>query len=330
MNRLALALIGALVLGLAPSAAARIVKFELQAIEPFANGASFGDNGPYVRVRGVAHGVLDPDDPQNAVIVNLDKAPRNADGLVEYDMDVFILRPGEPGAGNRKILYDVTNRGRKFLLHWLNDAPSTSPAAINDPKTLEDAGNGFVLREGYTIVWSGWDAGAPTGPDLMAIRVPVATDDGAPIIQRIRHEWAFGTRGPGDQAIAGLSYEAATLDPAEARLTMRAHRGDEPTGIPPEKWQYVDERTIRLLPAGTTFANGRTYEFWYPAKNPVVLGVGYAAVRDLNSFLRYQTVDDTGHVNPIALSGNSTGIDASSRSGSHRAAGRYATLSSSA
>jgi hypothetical protein len=291
-------------------AEARVVRFELQTIEAFAGGAKFGENGPYVRVRGVAHGVLDPDDPQNAVIVNLDKAPRNGDGLVEYDMDVFILRPSEPGAGNGKILYDVTNRGRKFLLHWLNDAPATTPAAINDPMTLEDAGNGFALREGYTIVWSGWDPGAPKGPGLMAIRAPVATADGEPIVERIRDEWVFGTRGPGDQASATLSYEAASLDPAEARLTVRAHRGDEHTEIPAEGWEYVDGRTIRLLPEGAKFANGQIYEFWYPAKNPVVLGIGYAAIRDLISFLRYAPADDAGNVNPVALSSSSTGIEA--------------------
>ena len=182
MKRLALAPLIGLVAGLALSAEARVIEFRLDAIEPFAQGAAFGEHGSYVRVRGVARGVLDPDNPQNAVIVNLDKAPRNADGLVEYDMDVFILRPSEPGAGNGKILYDVTNRGRKFLLHWLNDAPSTSGAAINDPKTLADAGNGFVLREGYTIVWSGWD---PTvAPGLMSARLPKATRDGKPVLRR--------------------------------------------------------------------------------------------------------------------------------------------------
>jgi hypothetical protein len=310
MRRLALAPLAGLVAGLALSAEARVIEFQLEAIEPFAEGASFGEHGSYVRLRGVARGVLDPDDPQNAVIVNLDKAPRNADGLVEYEMDVFILRPSEPGAGNGKILYDVTNRGRKFLLHWLNDAPSTTPAAINDPRTVEDAGNGFVLREGYTIVWSGWDPGAPKGPGLMAIRAPVASAEGEPIVERIRDEWVFGTRGPRDQATAALSYEAARLDPAEARLTVRAHRDDEHTDIPAESWEYVDARTIRLLPEGATFENGKIYNFWYPAKDPVVLGIGYAAMRDLISFLRYQPVDDAGNVNPVALSSSTTGIDA--------------------
>lgn len=310
MRYLALAPLVGLAATLALTAEARVVEFELDAIEPFADGASFGDHGSYVRVSGVAHGVLDPADPQNAVVVNLDQAPRNADGLVEYDMDVFILRPSEPGAGNGTILYDVTNRGRKFLLHWLNDAPSTSGAAINDPKTLEDAGNGFVLREGYTIVWSGWDPGAPSGPGLMAIRAPVATADGEPIVQQIRDEWVFGTRGPGDQATASLSYEAASLDPAAARLTVRAHRGDQHVDIAADGWEYVDAHTIRLLPEGTNFDDGRIYNFWYPAKDPVVLGIGYAAMRDLISFFRYQPADDAGNVNPVALSSSTTGIDA--------------------
>jgi hypothetical protein len=311
MKRLAVAPVAGVVAILALSAEARVVEFRLDAIEPFAQGAAFGEHGSYVRVRGVAHGVLDPDDPQNAAIVNLDKASRNAGGLVEYDMDVFILRPSAPGAGNGKILYDVTNRGRKFLLHWLNDAPATTPAAINDPMTLEDAGNGFALREGYTIVWSGWDPGAPKGPGLMAIRAPVATDGGEPIVERIRDEWVFGTRGPGDQASASLSYEAASLDPAQARLTVRAHRGDEHTEIAAEGWEFADARSIRLLPEGTNFENGKIYDFWYPAKDPVVLGIGYAAMRDLISFLRYEPVDEAGNVNPVAVSSSATGIDGS-------------------
>src|SRR5690606_28995402 len=108
-----------------------------------------------------------------------------------------------------------------------------------------------------------------------------------------------------------LSYEAASLDPAQARLTVRAHRGDEPTEIPADKWEYVDARTIRLLPEGTNFENGRIYDFHYPARDPVVLGIGYAAMRDLIAFLRYEPKDDAGNVNPIARSSSATGIEAS-------------------
>jgi hypothetical protein len=264
-----------------------------------------------VRIKALAKGVLDPGDPRNAGIVNLDKAPRNADDLVEYDLDVFILRPTEAASGNRKLLYDVTNRGRKFLLHWLNDAPATSPAAINDPTTLEDAGNGFVLNEGYTIVWSGWDGGAPAGPDLMGIRLPVALEDEEPIVETIRDEFVFGGRASADQETARLTYEAADLDQSEARLTVRDHQEAEAEEIPADQWAFVDARTIRLLPEGTTFENGRIYDFWYPARDPVVLGIGYAAIRDLLAFLRYEGQDEAGTVNPVALSSTAPGIEAS-------------------
>jgi hypothetical protein len=297
-------------LAIAP-AEARTTSFELQSIGPFAGGMEFGETGSYVRIEGIARGTLDPNDPQNAVIVNINKAPRNAEGLVEYDMDVSILRPAEATRGNRHILYDVTNRGRKFLLHWVNDAPSTSPAAINDPMTTADAGSGFVFREGYTVVWSGWDAGAPSGPDLMAIRAPIATKDGAPIVKTIRDEFVFGTRGKPDQELAKLSYEAADLDQARAKLTVRDRQEAKSTEIPIDRWVYSDSRTIRLLPEGTSFANGKIYDFWYPAKDPKVLGIGYAAIRDLISFLRYEGQDDQGRVNPIALSSSATGIEAS-------------------
>jgi hypothetical protein len=91
---------------------------------------------------------------------------------------------------------------------------------------------------------------------------------------------------------------------------VRAHHGEEHAEIPADGWDYVDARAIRLLPDGTSFENGKIYDFWYPAKDPVVLGIGYAAMRDLISFLRYEPADDTGNVNPIALSSSTTGIEA--------------------
>lgn len=303
---------GVLAAGMALAATplqARIVGIEIESVEPFADGMAFGEAGAYERVKGVVRGVLDPSDPQNAVIVNLDKAPRNADGLVEYDADLFILQPADRAKGNHKLLYEVTNRGRKFLLHWVNDAPATSGAAINDPRTAEDAGNGFVLDEGYTVVWSGWDPGAPTGEGLMAIRAPVATDDGQPIVERTRDEFVFGTRGPADQTAAKLSYETASLDQADARLTVRDRRAAEAQEIPADGWAFADSRTIELLPEGTPFENGKIYDFWYPAQNPTVLGVGYASIRDLIAFLRNETQAADGNPNPVAESGDATGIE---------------------
>lgn len=142
----------ALLLAAAP-AGARLTEINVTAVEPFAGGHAFGDAGAYERVRGTFKGELNPADPRNKVIVNLDKAPKNAAGRVEYEADFYILRPVAAARGSRKILYDVTNRGRQYV-HWMfGDARTVR----NDPRAAEDAGNGLILRRGYTIVWSGWE-----------------------------------------------------------------------------------------------------------------------------------------------------------------------------
>ena len=100
------------------------IEIQVNAVEPFAEGKSFGEAGSYLRIRGVAKGELDPAAPENTVIVDLDKAPRNARGLVEYETDFFILRPTDPSRTNAVLVYDVTNRGSKRIFQQLDDAPS--------------------------------------------------------------------------------------------------------------------------------------------------------------------------------------------------------------
>ena len=299
-----------------------LIRLQIDRQEPFADGMAFGATGSYVRLMGTAYGELDPQQPLHAGIVNLDKAPRNARGRVEYDMDVYIMRPTDVTKGNHKILYEVTNRGRKMLLPILHDAPETSPGAINDPATVADAGNGLAFQRGYTLVWSGWDPDAPRAHHGMRIRVPVATNNGYPLVQIIRDEFVFGTRVPTTRHTAPLSYEAATLDQGQARLTVRAGEADTRRDIPPDRWTYADARSIKLLPEGTAFQPGLIYDFWYPARDPQVLGIGFAATRDLVSFLRYETHDTVGNPNPLALSQTETGIRAVLAFGNSQS-GRY-------
>jgi Alpha/beta hydrolase domain len=287
-----------------------LIGLKIDRTEPFADGMEFGTAGPYLRITGTAYGEVDPRHPLNTVIVNLDKAPRNARGLVEYETDFYIMRPADVGRGNRKILYEVVNRGRKNLLPVLHEAPETSPAGFNDPAMATDAGNGFAFRAGYTLVWSGWDPDAPRANSGLGMRAPVATDAGAPIVKTIRDEFVFGTRVPTTRLTAPLSYEAATLDQAQARLTVRTREGDAYTEIPPSRWAYADTRSIKLLPEGIAFQPGLIYDFWYPAKDPKVLGIGFAATRDLVSFLRYETRDRAGNANPVAPNGGDPGIRA--------------------
>jgi hypothetical protein len=287
------------------------IEIRVDSIEPFADGREFGEAGSYLRIRGVAKGKLDPTAAQNAVIVDLDKALRNARGLVEYESDFFILRPQDPGRTNGVLVYDVTNRGSKRIFQLLDDAPSAPVDAANDPKTACEAGLGFCLGRGYSLVWSGWDPGAPTVNNGLGARFPTAMKDGQPVTGRIRHEFHIGTRTPGKGDLVRLPYPAVSTDTRQARLTVRNRERDARTEILADAWEFADSRSIRPLPTGGLFAPFRIYELWYEAAEPRVLGIGFAAVRDLVSFLRHEAADNQGSRNPMIAEGlpaNSVGI----------------------
>src|SRR5258707_1946147 len=222
-------------------------------IADFADGHEFGAAGAYVRIKGVARGTLDPAAPADAGIVDLDKAPNDAGGLVEYATDFDILRPKDAARGSGILVYDVPNRGSKRIFNLLDDFVASDPARANDPKTKEDAGIGFLLGRGYSLVWSGWDPGAPRANNNLGAEFPGALENGKPITGRIRDEFHFGTRAPGDGSVRRLSYQAASLDQPEARLTVRARESDPRTEIARETWEFIDDRSIRLLPEGRKF-----------------------------------------------------------------------------
>ncbi|MEI6202471.1 MAG: alpha/beta hydrolase domain-containing protein [Enhydrobacter sp.] len=251
-----------------------ITSIEIKAVEPLADGTPFGTAGAYERVIGVAKGEVDPKAPQNKGIALIYKAPLNADGKVEYTTDFFILRPKDPARGNGRILYEVNNRGRKMLIGNLCDGPQ----GMNDPKTAADVGNGFPLRQGYTVVWSGWDPDAPRANMGLGLTAPVATDGGKPIVQTVKDEFVSGTRGGALEAFK-LSYEMATQE--GAKLTIRERQTDAPQEI---AWTAIDAKSIKL--ADGKPKPGVLYEFTYQGTKPKVQGLGFAATRDFVSFLR--------------------------------------------
>jgi hypothetical protein len=279
---------------LAPIAAqARVTRIEILRAEPFAGGETFGDVGAYQKVVGRLHGELDPALPLDAVIVDLDKAPRNARGQVEYAADFYILRPADLAKGNGALLYDVNNRGNKRALIAFNSAP-----ASNDPATPADAGNGFLMRHGFSVVWSGWIPDLPAANNNLRIEVPTAATASGPIAETVWDEFLFNNT---TTTTARLTFSAVA--PEGAKLLVRERNGDAPTAVPADQWEFVDPQTIRLKPDGTAFRIGAIYQLVYRAANPPVSGIGFAATRDLVSFLRHAAADDAGTANPLAQGG---------------------------
>jgi hypothetical protein len=276
------------------AADAAVTRVEISRREPFAAGQPFGAVGAYERIVGRFHGELDPADPLNAVIVDLDKAPRNARGRVEYSSDFEILKPLDLAKGNGALLYDVNNRGNKRALIQFNSAP-----ANNNPTAPEHAGNGFLMRQGFTVVWSGWIPGLPAANNALRIELPTAATAAGPIEQTVWDEFLFNA---GNAMQARLTFPATSTDTTQATLLMRARNADAPAIVPPDQWEFADARTIRLKPAAP-FRIGAIYQLVYKAANPPVAGIGLAATRDLVSFLRHAAADEAGTPNPLAPAG---------------------------
>jgi hypothetical protein len=278
------------IVGLANPSAAKVVKFEIVRVEsPAFEGRSFGSVGTYDRIIARATIAVAPQDPHNTIIVDLDRAPRNAQGLVEAVTDVEILRPTIAANGNRRMFYDVLNRGGKLGFALFNDIPTV----VNDLAKAADAGNGFLMNRGYTMVWSGWQGDIAPGAGRMTFSPPIVPD----VTGLAREDFIFDhTDNP---ASATLSYPAADLDPAHTRLSVREREAD-PRATPAGLEVKFEGPTRISIKRPDGFDAGAIYEFIYTAKDPKVMGLGFAATRDVVSFLRNDTTDATGTANPLA------------------------------
>ena len=262
---------------LAGPVCAKVVKFEVVRIEsPAFEGRTFGAVGTYDRIIARATIAVSPDDPHNTIIVDLDRAPRNAQGLVEAVTDVEILRPTVAANGNRRLFYEVLNRGNKLAL----GAVQRCRVTVNDLAKAADAGNGFLMNRGYTVVWSGWQGDVAPGGGRMTFSPPVVTG----VTGLAREDFIFDHID--NPAIATLSYPAADLDPAKAKTHACANARPMRAPRPPicHSRSRAPNKISIQRPDG--FDAGAIYEFIYTAKDPKVMGLGFAATRDIVSFLR--------------------------------------------
>jgi alpha/beta hydrolase family protein len=303
--------LGLLMVPLAAFAAGKagyIDRLEIKGTYDAYGGTSFGDAGPYEVVYGVAHGKLDPAAKANGGIVDLALAPRDAAGMVHYSEDFVILRPKDAAHAKRVLFYDVVNRGNKLALGTFNGANGSRFDA-------GDQGNALLLRLGYTLVWSGWQGNvAQTGQGdtkPVGTSFPIALNpDGSSITGRSRDEIILDYMGitPDANGIAHvpLSYAAASTDASQVsfdwRPTWKTASGMTYTApstlVPSANWSFENNRQIAVkLPAGADL--GSIFEFVYTAQDPTVMGIGFAAVRDLVTFLKFDQHDAQGNPNPL-------------------------------
>jgi Alpha/beta hydrolase domain len=281
---------------------ARLVKFIVQSQKPYLNGADWGNVGPYEILQGTAYFEVDPRDPRDSLIVDIEKAPRNAHQMVEFSTPFFILKPAVYQNWNHKLFYAVNNRGNS--LEGLLTATTAAQVAGTDA--------GYAMTRGYAIVDAGWEADVvPTSTNLAA-SLPIAHQaSGAPIIGPMRYEYYDRTSGTYTTNLEGTpgftSYPTSNMNTAHATFTVSDSEGGPQTPIPPSDWAFGTCPTGKasLVPdpvdlcyfAG--FDNTKLYTLIYQAENPIVMGLGFATTRDLASFLRYKNHDDFGNPNPL-------------------------------
>jgi Alpha/beta hydrolase domain len=307
---LGMALLPLATMSLIGTADAKITRIVITKKTPAFEGATFGAVGAYEQLDGTAYGAIDPRDPLNVVIQDVELAPRNARGMVEYSMGVSILKPLDMSKANRTLLYETVNRGRANL------------PFLNIGGDVVKAGDGFLQREGYALAWSGWEGDITTG---LKITLPIAANpDGSLISGRVRAEYVLTAASATVNVTAPPAYEAASLDNAGAILTRRMHQSDACETIENSKWGFADctgtpfpgkPNSAKVCLHGG-FDTDHIYELVYTAKNPTVAGIGFAATRDFAAFLRGDSAAaDPSAVNPVAGAIDNALIFGSSQSG---------------
>jgi hypothetical protein len=271
-----------------PAMQARVVRVEITSRTDINDGKPFGPAGAYEKVLGRVFFSVDPANPHNRQIVDLDKAPRNARGEVEFSADLYLLKPKDMAKGNQAVLFEVSNRGGRGILSIVNGRDG-------------EFGDGFLMRQGYAIAWVGWEFDLSSQGERLRLSAPVAHDAGGKEIHGLVRTDFTPSEKRDDMPLGhillgpdgGSSYPVDDAASPQNVLTVR----DTPAGkremIPRSEWSFahVVEGKLTADPhyvhLNDGFVPGKIYELVYTAKNPVVVGVGLAAVRDFLSFLKY-------------------------------------------
>ena len=277
-----------------------VTQLEITSRQPFAQGESFGEVGPYEQLDGIVRFAVDPEHPANATVTDLKLALRNAAGLVEFAADFRILQPVNPERGRRRLFFDILNRGRGPALRNFNNAPDLAP---EEPL---QAGNGFLMRHGFTVAWCGWQHDAPEVPGTLRLYAPEAQNpDGSPVSGQL--VVTFVPNAPiQEQFISDRNhrpYPANNLEDWSSVMTVQDSEDGPEQVIPRSEWAFARVQEGRVVPdaryvyRAAGFEPGKVYQVIYTTTGAPVVGAGLLATRELAAFLRYS---DTAAGNPCA------------------------------
>jgi hypothetical protein len=288
---------------------AEVVRIEVTSRADVLAGKAFGTAGPYERLTGRIHFAVDPRNPVNQIITDIDKAPTNAAGRVEFSSDFYLIKPKDPARGNGTVLYEVSNRGGKGLLGFFNYA-----AGNLDPQAPEHFGDGFLLEQGFTLLWVGWQFDPPKRDGLVRVYAPVARGaDGRPIVGLVRSDFVV-TETAKEASLADrnhIAYPLARAHEREATLTVRDSVEGARRTIPRGQWEFTPDGTGVRMAAG--FEPKKIYEVVYMSQDPAVVGVGPAAIRDTISRLKYGAAPELGFTQGAIRRAVAFGISQSGR-----------------
>jgi len=295
-------------------ASAEVVRVEVLRREVILGGRAFGPAGAYEKLVGRIFFAFDPENPRNAAIVDLDRATVNGAGKVEAWADFMVLQPVDPARRRGLAWVEVSNRGRKASLRYFQRASVSSA----DPGSEEEFGDGLLMEMGLTLIWVGWQYDVPDRPGLLRLRVPIARGEDGPITGLVRADWVvdeptevlpLGHRGH-------RAYPPVDADDPANVLTVRSGRAAPRDTVSRDAWRFVPRAAAGTAETGPRltairleggFEPGRIYELVYRARNPRVVGLGLAAIRDVLSYAKYDLDSEFPVSRGIAFGVSQTG-----------------------
>jgi Alpha/beta hydrolase domain len=293
LHRVSVAILAAVAVCASHATLAEVTRIEVDSRTPVLNGKPFGNAGAYEKIVGKVFFSVDPTNPRNKAVVDLDKAPRDSAGRVTFSADLYVLAPRDLAHSNGVALFDVLNRGRKNLLRDFNRAPQ-----IPDPSSEADFGDGLLMRQGYTLVWVGWQFDIPHRGGLMGLDAP-AVSEATPLTGRVSTTFTPNT-ADSTHPLDDLGRYADTtayppIDPTSPDNTLSVRDGflGTPRALPRAEWQFGRLRDGQVVPDISAlylkggFEPGHFYELSYRAKGAVVAGLAFAALRDMASAVKH-------------------------------------------